>query len=119
MKSQWTWDKDLICWVAFIGGVMVLSDDNVTKLDRYNWQKKIVPPSEGKAYFVTIQSTTGEYLTRVIWGLQVGDPDMIYRRDISGDQDDIYDARFKNLILVKPGQKVPTGALRPNCARKV
>lgn len=96
-KSIWHWDSDLICWVAFVEGIMVLSDTFIQKLDAYDWKVKIIPSAGGTEFTTIVAVGSCLYLTRHI--MDAKDGDVIYRRDISGDADGIFDARFINLSL--------------------
>ena len=98
-RSIWHWDSDLRCWVAFVEDIMVLSDTYVQRLDAYDWRVKIVPAAGGTEFrtIVAIERVDDRclYLTRYI--MDAEDGDIIYRRDITGDADGIFDARFINL----------------------
>lgn len=104
----WYWDAELQCNVTIIGDLTVLSDASRTELERHTFKMKIIPRDIPSGVdFLTVYSTKGEYLSRIIMGLEVGDPRVVLRRDLSGDERNVYDVRYKNLVIYENG--VPEG----------
>lgn len=110
----WYWDAELQCNVTIIEDLTVLCDASRTELEKHIFRMQVVPKHNSSGDdFLTIRSKTGEYLTRIIMGLETGDSRVVLRRDISGDANNVYDARYKNLVIYESGSPEGEKAHRP------
>jgi len=109
----WYWDSELQCNVTMIGDLTVLCDASRSELEKHTFKMRTIPARSSGEDFLTVVSNNGEYLSRLVIGLEVGDPRVVLRRDISGDANNIYDARYKNLVVYENGKAAGERAHRP------
>ena len=97
--NKWTWSEEFKAYTTNIWGILVICDLPLQQLLQYRWYKAIVRNKSQPKYTTIRCSKTGNYLDRVVCGLEIGDTNTVHRINLKGEDFNIYDARRGNLRI--------------------